>query len=159
MAELFHGPRPGNSERSRPASRAHGPEPGVVQHIREIDERVVALRREAVVAVVCQEEIASRLAPVSEETRRIEGKAFVALQGGQERLARQILHRQLGTLALRDALRDELGEARRRTIRLLKDAARLEKRAWQARRAVDAWTPRPSAGPSRDDGLTEPFAR
>lgn len=135
------------------------PERFTEQQIRDIEELVVALRREAVVAVVRQNEIESRLGPVREEARRIEQEAFCAMGRGEERLARQILHRQLAKLALRDALRDELSEARRRTILLLKDAVRLEKRARQTGGAADEWTHRPSAGPSRGRGLSEPATR
>lgn len=135
------------------------PERFTEQRIRDIEESVVALRREAVVAIVRQNEIESRLGPVREEACRIEQEAFEAMGRGEERLARQILHRQLAKLARRDALRDELGEARRRTIRLLKDAVRLDKRARQTGGATDGWTHRPSTGPSRGRGLPEPAAR
>jgi phage shock protein A len=128
---------------------------GTLHQIRQLEERVVALRREAVVAVVRQEEIATRLVPLAEQSGRIEGEATAALAEGSEVLARQILHRELATLALRDAVQEELVEARRTTIRLLKDAARLDDRARWARREVEAARPGSAAiGPARQPEAT-----
>jgi len=126
-----------------------------LQGIRELEEAVAALRRQAVVAVVRQEEIAARLLPLAEQSGRVEGQAAAALAGGCEVLARQILHRELATLALRDALQEELVEAKRTTIRLLKDAARLDDRARWARREVEAAGPGSVAiGPPRQPEAT-----
>jgi len=128
---------------------------GTLQQIRELEETVAALRRRAVVAVVRQEEIETRLVPLAQQSGRIEGEAAAALAEGSEVLARQILHRELATLALRDAVQEELVEAKRTTIRLLKDAARLDDRARWARREMEAARPRSAAiGPARQPEAT-----
>jgi len=118
--------------------RAADPEAPITRHIREMEDSVVALRREAVVAVVRQEQLESLLAPVRARTDHIELEATRALEHGEERRARQILHRELEALALRDSLKEELLAARRQTIRLLTDAVHLEERARRARRAAAA---------------------
>jgi hypothetical protein len=111
---------------------------GTLQQIRELEETVAALRRRAVVAVVRQEEIETRLGPLADHSGRVE-----------------ILHRELATLALRDAVREELVEAKRTTIRLLKDAARLDDRARWARREMEAARPQSAAiGPPRQPEAT-----
>jgi phage shock protein A len=136
MAELdrvpcFAGARPGDRR-----SRAAESEPAAGRHVRELEDSVVALRREAVVAVVRQEQLESRLAPLEARTERIELEAARALERGDERLARQILYRRVAVLSLRDSLRVELLAARKHTIGLLTDAAHLADRARLARLAA-----------------------
>jgi phage shock protein A len=159
MPELFRGPWPGGTREDGWPNRADGPEGDVEGRVRAMEDRIAALRREAVVAVVRQQEVEARLAPVREESGCIEREAARALERGQERLARQILHRELATLARHDSLRVELLEARRRTIQLLRDAVRIEARARQTRRAADEWTRRPRVTPARDGGRVKPVER
>jgi len=91
-----------------------------------MEERVVALRREAVVTVVRQGELKTRLVPLQERARVVEEDAARALGTGDERAAREILAREMQTLVSRDVLARELVECQRRTIQLLKDAVRLQ---------------------------------
>jgi len=91
-----------------------------------MEHKVAALRREAVVAVVRQGEIKTRLLPLQEHARAVEADAARALESGDEGAARGILAREMQTLVSRDALARELLDAQRRTIQLLKDAVRLQ---------------------------------
>jgi len=126
MTELLHGPWP---EAPRPPRRLAGRSGSLVgsqPDVREMEERVAELRREAVFAVVRQGEIKTRLLPLQERARLVEEDAARALGTGDEGAARGILAREMPTLVSRDALAQELLEAQRLTIQLLKDAVRLQ---------------------------------
>jgi len=101
--------------------------------ILKMEDAVASLRREAVAAVLRLEELQARLTALEERTGPAERGAALALERGEDRLALQILYRELPTLGLRDLLQAELVETRRRTVRLLNDAARLNERARRAR--------------------------
>jgi phage shock protein A len=103
-----------------------------------MEDAVVALRREAVETLVRQEELRAQLAACRERTGAVEREAAWALARGEERLAHQILYRELPALGRRDLLQLELLELRRRVIRLLKDAARLDDQARRAREGEES---------------------
>jgi len=126
MTELLLGPWPEAPRRDRRPSTGRGSIAGTGSDLREMEERVVALRREAVVTVVRQGELKTRLVPLQERARVVEEDAARALGTGDERAAREILAREMQTLVSRDVLARELVECQRRTIQLLKDAVRLQ---------------------------------
>jgi phage shock protein A len=98
-----------------------------------MEDAVVALRRDAVEALVREEELRSQLAVCRERAGAVEREAAWAFARGEERLGLQVLYRELPVLGRQDLLQLELVEARRRVIRLLKDAARLDDRARRGR--------------------------
>jgi phage shock protein A len=94
---------------------------------------VVQLRREAVNAVVRQQQLREEIARIRTQAHEIEQQASRALARGDDLLARQILARGIFTLKTRDALEPELAEARGRVAQLLTKMVRIENRAWLAR--------------------------
>lgn len=121
----------GRSRRSR--CRVGASEPAVADRtepsVADVEDAVVTLRRQAVEALVRQDELRSQLAECGERAGPVEREAAWAFARGEERLALQILYRELAVLGRRDLLQLELVELQRRAIRLLKDAARLDDRA------------------------------
>jgi phage shock protein A len=117
-------PRPDGS-----SVRADDPAVDTGQTIRDTEDLVVALRREAVTTVVRQGELKARLVPLQERATGVEHAAALALERGDELGARRMLSRDIWTLLSRDALAEELLETQRLTIRLLKEAVRLQDRA------------------------------
>ena len=98
---------------------------------------VVQLRREAVNAVVRQQQLREEIARIRTQAHEIEQQASRALARGEELLARQILARGIFTLKTRDALEAELAEARGHVGRLLTTMVRTENRAWYAKGSQD----------------------
>ena len=94
---------------------------------------VVELRREAVNAVVRQQQLREEIAKIRTQAREIEQQASRALARGEDLLARQILARGIFTLKTRDALEADLAESRGYVARLLTTMVRTENRAWLAR--------------------------
>jgi phage shock protein A len=107
-----------------------------VDRIREMEVAVVALRREAVETLARQEELRSQLAALRLRAGLVEREASRALEHAEERRAHQIVYLELRALGRRDLLQQELAEARRRTVRLLDDAARLDDCVRQARQTA-----------------------
>jgi phage shock protein A len=107
-----------------------------VDRIREMEDAVVALRREAVETLARQEELRSQLAALRVRAGLVEREASRALEHAEERRAHQIVYLELRALGRRDLLQQELAEARRRTVRLLDDAARLDDCVRQARQTA-----------------------
>ncbi len=101
--------------------------------VRDTGETVLALRREAALAVARQRELRERLSPARAQADSVEEEARRALARGDELLARQILARGLCTLETRRQLEQELDEARRHVARLLAALVRAENRAWGLR--------------------------
>jgi len=95
---------------------------------------VVELRREAVNAVVRQQQLREEIAKIRTRAHEIEQEASRALSRGEDLLARQILSRGIFTLKTRDALEAELTEARGHVAQLLTTMVRAENRAWLERR-------------------------
>ncbi len=94
----------------------------------------VQLRREAVNAVVRQQQLREEFSAIARQASEIEQQASQALARGEDLLARQILARGICTLKTRDALEADLAETRGRVSRLLTTMVRSENRAWLTRR-------------------------
>ena len=103
------------------------------------ESAVAELRREAVSAVVRQQQIRDELAAIRTRASEIERQAARALARGDELLGRQILARGLFTLKTRDALEAEFVECRAALARALTTMVRTEKRAWQATESAGPW--------------------
>jgi phage shock protein A len=103
------------------------------------ESAVAELRREALSAVVRQQQVKGELAALRTQACAIERRAARALARGDDLLGRQILARGMFTLQTRDALEAELAEARGQVCRLLTTMVRVENRAWQATSAVSLW--------------------
>ena len=101
--------------------------------VRDTGETIVALRREAAVAVARQRRLQESLLPERARADAVEDEARRALARGEELLARQVLARGLCTLETRRQLERELDEARRHVARLLATLVRAENRAWGLR--------------------------
>jgi phage shock protein A len=109
---------------------------GVAPHslVRDTEETIVQLRREAVDAVARQHRLREETSAVRARAGEIEQQARRALARGNELLARQILARGLCTLEARKLLEGELAESRRHVAFLLTALVRTENRAWGLRR-------------------------
>ena len=100
-------------------------------HLAErIGGAVAELRREAVTAVVRQRRLREELSQVQGEAALIEEKASRALRRKEDTLARRILARGISTLKTRDALEEDIVDARRRVSEILTALVRAEDRAW-----------------------------
>ena len=101
--------------------------------VRDTGETVLALRREAALAVARQRRLEESLVQERARAEAVEDEARRALARGEELLARQVLARGLCTLETRRQLESELDEARRHVARLLARVVRAENRAWGLR--------------------------
>jgi phage shock protein A len=102
--------------------------------VRDTEETIAELRREAASAVALQQRLLEENRAVRARAGEIEEQARRALAKGDELLARQILARGLCTLEARTLLEKELVESRRRVAGLLTTLVRTEDRARGLRR-------------------------
>jgi len=114
--------------------QAEDPEVMIGQVIHDMDEAVVELRRETVAAVAHEKQLERRLTAAGEHAEQVEREARLALDSGDEHLARQIVARRIQTLKSRDALEAELEGAREAATRLRDDLQAMQGRADAARR-------------------------
>ena len=114
---------------------------GVAPHslVRDTEETIFELRREAVNAVARQHRLSEETSAVRARAGEIEEQARRALARGNALLARQILARGLCTLETCRLLEAELAESRRRVAFLLTALVRTENRAWGLRRGRSGW--------------------
>ena len=101
--------------------------------VRDTEETIVAIRREAALSVARQRRLRELLSHTRAQASAVEDEARHALARGEDLLARQILARGLCTLETRRQLESELDEARRHVARLLARVVRAENRAWGLR--------------------------
>jgi hypothetical protein len=101
--------------------------------VRDTGQTIVALRREAALAVARQRRLQDLLSPTRARASAVEDEARRALARGEDLLARQILARGLCPPEPRRRPAQEPGEARRRGARLLETLVRAENRAWGLR--------------------------
>jgi phage shock protein A len=113
------------------------PEQTITQLICDMEESIVDLRRETVIAVARQSRLRKHLFAAEEASSGVELRATLAVQRGDEFGARQILGRKIGALKTRDALEAELAEASGESARLVAGLIRMEDRAQLARRKRD----------------------
>jgi phage shock protein A len=114
------------------------PELAIRQLISDMEGSIVHLRRETVSAVARESRLRKQLFAAEEASRGVELQATLALQRGDDLGARQILGRKIGVLKSRDALEEEMAEARDESARLVAGLLRMEDRAQLARRKRDA---------------------
>jgi len=103
------------------------------------ESAVAELRREAVSAVVRQQQVREGLAAIRTRACEIERRAARALARGDDLLGRQILARGIFTLKAREALEAELVECRAQVARLLATMVQAENRAWQVPNPLVSW--------------------
>jgi phage shock protein A len=106
---------------------------------RVTESAVAELRREALRAVVRQQQVREELAAIRTQACEIERRAARALERGDDLLGRQILARGMFTLQTRDALESELAECRAHVAGLLATMVQAEDRVWQATNPVTSW--------------------
>jgi len=109
----------------------------IFQLICDMEECIVDLRRETVATLARQNRLRKQLFSVDEIARDVEARASLAFHAGDERRARHILGRGIGTLKRRDALDGELAEAGEEASRLVAALVRMEDRVHAARRTRD----------------------
>jgi phage shock protein A len=114
------------------------PELAITQVISDMEGSIVDLRRETVSAVARESRLRKKLFAAEEASRGVELQATLALQRGDDLGARQIVGRKIGVLKSRDALEEEMAEARDESARLVAGLLRMEDRAQLARRKRDA---------------------
>lgn len=114
------------------------PELAIRQLISDMEGSIVHLRRETVSAVARESRLRKQLFAAEAASRGVELQATLALQRGDDLGARQILGRKIGVLKSRDALEEEMAEARDESARLVAGLLRMEDRAQLARRKRDA---------------------
>jgi phage shock protein A len=103
------------------------------------ESAVAELRREALSAVVRQQQLREELDATRARAGEIERRAARALARGDDLLGRQILARGIFTLKAREALEAELVGCRAHVARLLATMVRAEDRAWRATNPVGTW--------------------
>jgi len=114
----------GNASRSLDGTEE--PEVIVSDLIRDTDESLVELRRETVNAVARQQQLENRVEAAGEIAEELEEEAALALEHGNEPLARRILDERLDALKARASLREELKRATTRAKQLKSDLVRME---------------------------------
>jgi phage shock protein A len=129
--------------------KAEEPEVMIKQLVREMEDSIVELRREAVAAIVRVKQVGRKVADAEAAAADAECQASLALDQGDEALARQLLARKLRSLEARDALREELHSSRRLESQLKDDMLRLEEKATEARRRKDELIRRKHAAEAR----------
>ena len=117
----------GNASRSLDSTEE--PEVIVSDLIRDTDASLVELRRETVNAVARQQQLENRVETAGEIAEELEEEAALALEHGNEPLARRILDERLDALKARASLREELKRATMRAQRLKSDLVRMEEQA------------------------------
>ena len=114
--------------------QAENPEVMVKQIIRDMEESIVELRREAVRALTHQKQIEKQIQAASDLAKDLEAKAKLALKTKEDELARKILANKLQTEKKREALENELPHAKESVTQLKSELSKLEDRVQEARR-------------------------
>lgn len=129
--------------------RAEDPEVMIRQLVRDIEGSIVGLRRETVASIARVKRLERQIADAQSAAAENESQAALALEHGDEELARELLARKLHNLEERDALSEELITARKLESRLKDDMLRLDEKAHEARRRRDALIRRQRAAEAR----------
>jgi phage shock protein A len=119
---------------SRPLDNSEEPEVVINDLIRDTDESLVGLRRETVNAVARQQQLEERVTTAGEIADELEEEAALALEHGNEPLARRILDERLDALKARASLREELKSATTLAQQLKSHLVRMEEQAAAAYR-------------------------
>ncbi len=116
---------------------AEDPEVMVKQIIRDIEESIIELRREAVKAVARQKQLQKQIQTSGDLAEDLESKAEQALTGDDEPLARQILGKKLHTQRAKETLEKELETAAQIADQFRSELTRLEDKLQVALRKKD----------------------
>ncbi len=116
---------------------AEDPAVMVKQIIRDMEEAVIELRREAVRAVAREKQLEKQIATATELASELEDKARSALKTGNEELARAIVSKKLLTTETLERLEKEHGSAREAADRLRSDMSRIKEQMQTARKKRD----------------------
>ena len=111
---------------SRSLDGTEEPEVIISDLSRDTDESLADLRRETVNAVARQQQLENRVTTAGEIAEELEEEAALALEHGNEPLARRILDERLDALKARASLREELKRATTRAKHLKSDLVRME---------------------------------
>jgi phage shock protein A len=117
--------------------QAEDPEKMVKQLIRDMEESIAEVRREAVRAVARQKQLEKQIDTATSTSNDLEDKARLALSKNNEELARDAVRKKLQTMRTRQTLEKELGGARDLAARLKSNLAELEDQVQVARRKRD----------------------
>jgi phage shock protein A len=129
--------------------QAEDPEVMIKQIIRDMDEAIVELRREAVSAVAREKQLGKQIGAAEDLAKDLEGKARFALDQGDHELSRRVLGKKIRTLKSRDALVVDLDGARKLAEQLTTDLRRMEEQAQTARVKKDELLRRKRAADAR----------
>lgn len=113
---------------------AEDPEVMIKQLIRDMEGSIIELRRETVRAVARDKQLQKQIAASRQLLFDLEAKAKLALQNGEEVLAREVLARKVHTGKTLKSLEESQKGATGTAARLKSDLARLEDQAQAARR-------------------------
>ncbi len=116
---------------------AEDPEVMIKQIIRDMDEAIVELRREAVNAVARERHLRRKAEAAGEQAETFETQAGLALDNDDADLARTLLARKLDAVAERDALQKEVVGADALARKLKENLREMQEQAGRARRKQD----------------------
>lgn len=128
---------------------AEDPEVMIKDLIRDMDEALAELRRETVNTVAREKRLERKVQELGEAAERLEAKAALALDHGNEELARKVLGQRVEALKARAGSRDELKRAAALAVQLKADLLRMEEQATLARRKKDELIRRKRAAEAR----------
>lgn len=128
---------------------AEDPEVMVEELIREMDEAIAELRRETVNAVAREKELARKALATGEAAEQFESQAALALDQGNEELARKILAARVDALRSQTSLEKELARATSAASKIKVDLVRMQEQAGVARRKKDGLIRRKRAAEAR----------
>ncbi len=114
--------------------QAEDPEVMVKQIIRDMEESIIEMRRETVRAVAREKQIEKQLLTAENLTKDYANKAGLAIEEGNEDLARKILVKKLHTERQKQLLAEELKDAKIVSEKLKNELLCLEDKVQSARR-------------------------
>ncbi len=114
--------------------KAEDPETMVRQLIREMEESIIELRRETVKAIGARKLLEKKVQIKHQQIEELEQKATLALQQGNEELARQLLTKKIEGEQEYRQLEEELKTAEYLAEKVKEDLIRLEDQVQTARR-------------------------
>lgn len=112
---------------------AEDPEVMVKQLIRDMEESIIELRRETIKAIGQQKHLEKQIQAAQSQGSEMESKAGLALESGDETLARQLLAKKLDLQASATSLEQELVNAARASEVMKSNLAKLEDQVQIAR--------------------------
>ena len=114
--------------------KAEDPEVMVRQIIREMEESIIELRRETVKAVGARKLLEKKMQLLNEKSADLQQKATLALENGNEDLARKLLEQKIDVEKENSQLADEVETATYLADKMKQDLVKLEDQVQIARR-------------------------